>query len=151
MASIENMFLKNLTEAFDEEVYKEVVKRLSMENTLKAKDLRIGNWYYEYGIPKQATAFLIGNLERIEKEGKIAIDVSAIPLTPEILEKAGFKFGRGSHRMFWRINKFEIRYYDSGFAKFIISSSHHVELTSLHKLQNLYFVITEGEELNIQL
>ena len=111
---------------------------------MKANEFRIGNWYNEFGIPKQVVPNLILKLYQIELAGKVVIDVSPIPLTPEILVKAGFR---------QNFNFFNIRHLEYT----LISNRMRYKtkiidkpLKYVHQLQNLYFTLT-GEELNIEL
>lgn len=57
---------------------------------MKASELRIGNWINIFGIPKQVDGLMIVGLSQIEAAHKIALDMSPIELTPEILTRAGF-------------------------------------------------------------
>ena len=81
-----------------------------------------------------------------------------IPLTPEILEKSGWKYVRGNGYMylalpnsqytlvFWRIKRnpsFTIIHEDD-------RAEFSVDIKYLHQLQNLYFALV-GEELEITL
>jgi hypothetical protein len=110
---------------------------------MKASELRIGNWYNEFGMPKQATPNLIFNLYHIGLAGKIAIDCTPIPLTPEILLKSGFEaFDDG----WYILESFTWNIYD----KLIRWNSFQLKCQYLHQLQNLYFALT-GEELEISL
>lgn len=76
--------------------------------------------------------------------------ISPIPLTPEILEKAGFK-AKGSG--FWNLEKdfcsLEVYINDKSITTFSYNWE-VAECQNLHQLQNLYFALT-GEELNIEL
>lgn len=122
---------------------------------VKAEELRIGNWVEDASTNKFVT------VDGIQFSGRIVvadnnydnfkrgIEPRVIQLTPEILGKCGFKQSRGNYRMFWHIEKMEIRLFDT-FAQFKISSSHSIKITSLHQLQNLYFALT-GEELDVKL
>jgi len=122
---------------------------------IQTNELRIGNWINEFEIATQADSRFIDRLYNIELRGKIAIDVTPIPLTPEILEKAGFNEVDGNE---W------YRFYDKGFLRVFIHHSvdscfvsvdglkidYYINNFYLHQLQNLYFALT-GEELNIEL
>ncbi len=119
---------------------------------IKANELRIGNWVYFDLHYKQITDFEI--LEYSSRNGK------PISLTPEILEKAGFKKGEGYEienlylflkncDAFFMFNRgYDIlRCWasDGGDTSTVISSINH-----LHQLQNIYFALV-GEELEIKL
>jgi hypothetical protein len=114
---------------------------------IKANELRIGNWYFEYGMPRQATALFIYKLESIRIRDKIAIDISPIPLTPEILEKCGFVYDGTAH---WvkRISGMNVCHFPD--IETHIDGEPINYLPSLHQVQNLYFALT-GEELTITL
>jgi hypothetical protein len=123
---------------------------------MKANELRIGNIISEFGIPKTVTPNRILRLYQIELAGKIAIDCTPIPLTPEILVKAGFVKTCG----FWNktipgqsgVKELSIMLENKTLT---ITDVHddmvNIKLPELvHQLQNLYFALT-GEELNIEL
>lgn len=135
-------------------------------------ELRLGNWLItERGIPQQV-AYVgdtigfhneIGGTDKHQKNPIFSYDIDyiqPIPLTPEILEKAGFienpdhehpqfdeyihseckKFGIGDFNgEFWIVDAI-----DQWFG------STQPELKYLHQLQNLYFSLC-GTELNIEL
>jgi hypothetical protein len=126
---------------------------------MKANELRVGNWFNEFGIPKQVTPNLILKLYQIEIAGKVAIDISPIPLTPEILVKAGFDkqqtivgmndgfdyaigFNPVTYNHILLINS-------NRCGEFFYQNIHH-QIKYVHQLQNLYFCLT-GKELNIEL
>jgi hypothetical protein len=108
---------------------------------MKANELRVGNWCqspYEE-LPFKIKAEHILQLE----QGMDELSILGIPLTPEILVKAGFEnFEDGWYSLFdftWNI-------YD----KVLRWMGVQIKCHDLHQLQNLYFALT-GEELNIQL
>ena len=114
---------------------------------IKANELRIGNWVNDK----------IG-LVTIGENGKINFaDVyEPIPLTPEILEKCGFKTNK-LQNLFKRVKektegmKSEIHlgdYYDE--RKYYYLVGLNIRIIYLHQLQNLYFALT-NEELIINL
>ena len=123
---------------------------------MKSTELRIGNWYSHYGIPKQATHETISNLYQIEQNGKIAIDCSDLPLTEEWLLKFGF------HKKKWSIENGLVTcfYYElNDIVVYIIESGFEIEIKIgdnqfnlfkqwkyVHQIQNLYFAL-KGEEL----
>lgn len=57
---------------------------------MKANELMIGDWYAFRGHPYKCTASDIASIAECE-ENCVPTDISEIPLTPEILEKNGFK------------------------------------------------------------
>lgn len=134
---------------------------------IQANELRIGNWVIDTlhddeqivkieGISCSDTD--IWDQCHIEWSGnKTVIDdfVKAIPLTIEILEKAGFERPRPfskyryvhTHNNIFGLNSTEINnivefYYESSLCDIIVNS--------VHQLQNLYFALT-GQELTINL
>jgi hypothetical protein len=117
---------------------------------MKANELRIGNWFNEFGIPKQVTPNLILKLYQIEIAGKVAIDISPIPLTPEILVKAGFEWSIYHQGFYKQDFVFVLHEYEDGFRFKLFRSSEYVgvKINHMHQLQNLYFALT-GEELEI--
>jgi hypothetical protein len=121
---------------------------------MNAQELRINNWIaYDTGERCQVVAI---------NEGEIAVDLdreflpeseySPIPLTPEILEMAGFDGDRliiayndtDSPTSLWYLDTGHIEIGRSGIGAITITCTH------LHQLQNLIFALT-GTELNIQL
>lgn len=135
---------------------------------IKATELRIGNWViikddvrgnYTYEI----TAHDLEEMESFEDDYK-SNGVLPIPLTPEILEKAGFE--ARNERMFRKeINHVMIKrvwvynsndHYPNDDNWYLGAENKHEEQISgiiinhLHQLQNLYFALT-GEELEINL
>jgi hypothetical protein len=116
---------------------------------IKANELRIGNWYFEFGMPRQATGLLIYKLESIRIRDKIAIDISPIPLTPEILEKCGFR-EYGPFSPWLTLGSFS--WSDPAGISYEIDEESAMldHIKYLHQLQNLYYAVT-GEELTITL
>lgn len=103
-----------------------------------AHELRIGNW-----LTSDDNSFWKVDAEVIDVVGRRADHLYApIPLTPEMLEKCGFKvtitehtYGNGRVGIFFYVGLFTY-----GIAKG----------RYLHQLQNLYFALT-GEELTVNL
>lgn len=77
-----------------------------------------------------------------------------IPLTPEILEKAGFEnFYNSDFTKKWEHKQncfLEVSFINGGVRSFRFGGTHLRHIDYLHQLQNLYFYLT-GTELNIQL
>jgi hypothetical protein len=128
---------------------------------MKSTELRIGNWYNEFSIPKQATVDLISKLEHIELNGKIAIDVTPIPLTEEWLLKFGFEKVSADY-VSYNLKAAEDVYivYADDYSCGLFNSKESEEeelgvipnwetIKHVHQLQNLYFALT-GEELTIK-
>jgi hypothetical protein len=123
---------------------------------IQAKELRIGNW-----VKCELTGALLtitriehGFIQSSNKNGFNTNGIEPIPLTPEILEKAGFSYLLNNGGQLYYI------IYDSGFTvmqsygKWHFSPSKSTtlgnEIKYLHQLQNLYFALT-GQELTIDL
>jgi len=114
--------------------------------SINANELRIGNWVAIGEMVERPLTKIIPEL---------CGAYNPIPLTPDILEKAGFvksntEYGDGIPTL----GKFQISLYDGdNFIKMLATvrydKSVAVKVASLHQLQNLYFALT-GEELNIQ-
>lgn len=131
---------------------------------IQAKELRIGNWF-QYFSKEYSSGAIYGTIESIYEEGvnvyasssydtayleceRKFIDMHPIPLTPEILEKAGFElFPWGWVKK--SSKDFGVRLTVKSFM-YEVSGNNPVCLDYLHQLQNLYFSLT-GEELNVQL
>lgn len=124
---------------------------------IAANELRIGNtlaFFSKQGI-------ITGIISLISDEGilwfkhydvKVDLeDVNGIPLTPEILEKAGFIDGR-SHGFLWKIKgvsgftieKRAHRYY---LKEYKVDAN---PIKTVHHLQNLFYAI-KNEELKLEL
>jgi len=125
-----------------------------------AQELRIGNLIqvggntidtYQTYKPIAITAELIKAIqeENEERGNDYILSVwQPIPLTPEILEKAGFKHIDGWNDSWWYFDTVGVNLH---LGKLYYNDlSKHVELHSLHQLQNLTFALT-GQELTIKL
>ena len=117
---------------------------------LSAQELRIGNWYNEYGIPKQATSDFIDRLYIIQKAGKTALDVSDIPITEEWL----WRFGDDQVSEIPPIevivqDRFLFIWKEPYHYWYVVTLGSHEYLTKIefvHEYQNFIFTLT-GEEL----
>ena len=119
---------------------------------IKTNELRIGNWYEHDGKYYQVKSIM---------NGESYPYVKPIPLTPEILEKAGFTKGK-SIGLTLDIRFDETPFYSAylwfeflagSVYLYTLDDGHNIELANfiyLHQLQNLYFALT-GEELEINL
>jgi len=123
---------------------------------VKSSELRIGNYYNEFGITKIADPNLILKLYQIEIAGKTAIDVSPIPLTEKILIKCGFYTEHCTSYSTKKPIKY-ITYHKSSFTFNPLQNNWWYEGKILrtqpkyvHQLQNLIFALT-GTELEINL
>lgn len=127
---------------------------------IQANELRIGNWFLEFGIPTQADGRFIDILQNIQLRNKTAIDISAIPLTPEILLKCGFEKKETTKQYGWYITVGErelcwcyadyisLEFKDGQLDDFG-GTIKDINCKHLHQLQNLYFALT-GEELTFK-
>lgn len=122
---------------------------------MKNTELRIGNWVdagYEILNPyHQIKAADFSYLE----DGR---EVNGIPLTPEILEKAGFVIGEDlNHTKYYDDKKgdtnLQVKDWSDSFCLGIKYGDKFISLTHIqhiHQLQNLYYALT-GQELTITL
>jgi hypothetical protein len=125
---------------------------------IKVNELRVGNWIDFAGTIAPVTEI---DGENIWVRGKIKLPDSTkypsfpikrlkgIPLTPDILEKAGFTEGRITSAVYYHKGRnFSLEGHatikDHGFRYNSLQVKH------LHQLQNLYFALT-GEELAINM
>jgi hypothetical protein len=119
---------------------------------MKANELRIGNWYNEFGIPKQATSEFIDRLFKIQNAVKIAVDVSDIPLTKDWF----LKFGFIPIKDIYILGDITLQPEKNGYQVVLTGDDpycgHFVTeiYRYVHQLQNLYFAL-EGKELSIEL
>lgn len=129
------------------------------------QELRIGN-YIQYETHDRINEQYRGKILKVDlnilDDIQIAINAVAdriycgIPLTPEILEKAGFESTQCGHNDFGDIAIFSLK--DTEFsiiqnkdgAFYFEYNDGQASIFDLHQLQNLYYCLC-GEELNIQL
>ena len=117
---------------------------------VQLNELRVGNWIIDAGCGRIQMRAELFDLWRGEH-------AMPIPLTPEILEKAGFVHIEGipndyfkglySIRKEKRNGKYNLY---SFYIHWDLKFSKLSEMSSLHQLQNLYFALT-GNELEIKL
>jgi hypothetical protein len=111
---------------------------------ITAAELRIGNWILDFGIACKVHPLIIARLVTIENEGKICINIDPIPLTEEVLIKAGFVeqdmtgdssewYIPGERSLFSLIKENKFCY------------NYKTEINYLHQLQNLHYVLTSKE------
>jgi hypothetical protein len=116
---------------------------------MDVRELRIGN--YIMGNSKVYAIRADENLAYVtvpEGHGCVSLDhAHPIPLTPEILEKAGFEYFDGYYGN-TLCSVFAMNMTEWGIVYDGVKI--YVGFEYLHQLQNLYFALT-GEELNIEL
>ncbi|HNP08162.1 MAG TPA: hypothetical protein PKN99_11085 [Cyclobacteriaceae bacterium] len=106
--------------------------------TMKASELRIGNWVYQgIEVPTQVVynsvaLFFVGSIE-----------LKPIRLTPEWLEKFGFEKERIN--VYWK-DPMRLVIFPDGLL--YLANQRHVNIYYVHQLQNLYFALT-GNELTL--
>lgn len=137
-------------------------EKATYQCSLSAQELRIGNWVYDgerTQFPMQVVA--LGkdwaHLDFPGNEGGVweadIKDLRAIPITKEILKKAGFKWDGGyGHKQLDDVKTMQYYKHESRLrvwykAEDIIFECHGVYY--LHELQNAYYMAT-GEELEVQ-
>lgn len=109
---------------------------------IQANELRIGNWYNQFGNFHQASWTTIKDLSEAPES---QIWCKPIPITPEILDKCGFVFNSS-------LNSYELGKYSFRYGMIFYDGYRCSELNFkyLHQLQNLYYALT-GEQLEINL
>lgn len=145
---------------------------------LTAQELRIGNWvmnHHEDGNPKPVkvdgvfrdrNGFKGYAIQSGPLTGLLSSDIaddpyfSPIPLTPEILEKAGFELHENSnefydhwvHKTGWHFSIWKKDEQVAGFEEKGVGywGEIYVAVRSIHQLQNLFHALT-GEELEVNL
>lgn len=123
---------------------------------IDAKELRIGNLFSFHGIIAAVTSidskFVEGGkpLNAVaERLGRMTTELAEpIPLTPEILESAGFEYSIGTEtKTVFYANGAIMLVENNGGYNYMFSKT---ALKYVHQLQNLYFALT-GSELTINL
>lgn len=126
---------------------------------LNASELRIGNFLFISGLERIVTVSAIFNTHfrcqslegKVSHEESIRVNYQPIPLTPEILGKAGFEYvGQTT------LSKDDVPIYfkfivgEIGCYAFYLNKQVRVPCIHLHQLQNLYFTLT-GIELSVNI
>ena len=108
---------------------------------MKANELRIGNWVDvesfngHQGLTRMQFHFDLTRYIHLFKP---------IPLTPEVLEKCGF---RNYEEVKWDTDAMLLMKNGEGYL--YLANQRHVNIFYLHQLQNLYFALT-NEELTLK-
>lgn len=119
---------------------------------MKANELRIGNYIADIWTPNGL--FKVTELRKDKIfygncfKGKYD-DIRPIPLTEEILLKAGFEKDTGEFYIYKDITVRKT-YYSDDFWRFIFKHQRIKDIKYLHDLQNTIFALT-GEEIKIEL
>lgn len=134
---------------------------------IKANELRVGNWVNRNDLDgvytvRSVCIDRVHPINLIERDSVKNInwacecalsELEPIPLTPEILEKAGFEEDK-LHECYviWNsVSNVAIEFFDNQLQLVGQNSAEEIgHIKHLHQLQNLYFALT-GEELNINL
>lgn len=125
---------------------------------IKGNELKVGNWVQRRGKALQVVGIMDpiirATYEGLKSDYVVFDDqLHYIPISPEILEKAGFKESRQTFFTWYtrRLveNHFRLDYSDQTTYHWVQGNT-IVELNYLHQLQNLYFVLTATElEINL--
>jgi hypothetical protein len=122
-------------------------------HTMKAQDLRVGNWVEFIDFPAKYFTKVTPKILSIINDYPKNHTWFSVPLTPEIVEKCGFDKEEvtADHGAIWRNNGFHIASHHS-YKGFRLLGFHNksVPILYLHQLQNLFFALT-GEELEVNL
>ena len=114
---------------------------LKTKGTMKASELRLGNWYDHHGTPKQVTPSVIEDVWEAKR-----IWCKPIPITEEWLLRFGFE-DTGCLR--FKKGIWDVAFMSDSTIYFRFDEQNIAELKHVNQLQNLYFALT-GEELTIQ-
>lgn len=120
---------------------------------IKASDLRIGNCIWDD--TKQMVKFVNHRVISDLASSAEPLPYSPIPLTPEWLERCGFKYEAPYYCIGWFVLAVNTIRNGSGnhdgfiFKMHIEGKLKTIVVRSLHQLQNFYFALT-GEELTIK-
>lgn len=133
-----------------------------------ANELRIGNWVHAYDHTHFVRVYGCNPSHKVWIEEKVGTRVTfsivedklinGIPLSPEILEKAGFAYRNKEKKRGWMVNGLrrinllldsdgELSVWLVGIG--VVTHKRETPIEYLHQLQNLFYALT-GEELIIQ-
>lgn len=116
---------------------------------MKANELRIGNYvkYSDLASAKKGEIVMVDMSDLILlKNMTEGCFYEPIPLTPEILKKAGFKFGNTINGLCYRLDSTPLRIHCSEDLKdWYLYLGQINTLKFLHELQNLHFALTGNE------
>jgi hypothetical protein len=110
-------------------------------------ELRLGNWVDNVGDKEYVTALAVNFLAT---NGQIGIDIEKvypIPLTPDILEKCGFRYMEELNGLHYK-GHVVFKTISGDWIIDIERKGLLINIYTLHQLQNLYFALT-GDELQI--
>lgn len=119
---------------------------------IKANELRIGNWVEVDDKPALVTQIFDSGITCNHNDditnGEAFKHITPIPLTPEILEKAGFENGCPYSKEYGHTAPKEAFFFENDYYPNEMSNGRSIgtEIKYMHQLQNLYFALT-GEEL----
>lgn len=133
---------------------------------INANELRIGNFvYFSYEYSKKRIN-RVCSIKSLDVDATVVNDIGAplcirydtdsiqpIPLTPEILEKVGFKITPGKLFDYYQLAvnvRVSLNTNGSVPNKYLFMNELRMPCESVHQLQNLFFALT-GTELEIKL
>jgi hypothetical protein len=122
---------------------------------MNAQELRLGSIVFKHDVYYTIKWY---DFEDSEQDSDMGLYYKPIPLTPEILDKVGFKHNENMCSWDLVINSGLLAIDDTDFSIAIFNNhselgfagSNKSSVKSVHRLQNIYFALT-GEELNITL
>lgn len=120
------------------------------QSKMESKEFRIGN-LLKYDDGTIVEVLTVSSRDIVVKRFPQPLNISVlhpIPLTPEILEKAGFYHSENWQKTWWFNKSISINFHNDKL--YYNDMQRAIELQSVHQLQNLYFALT-GEELEINL
>ena len=112
---------------------------------INVNEIRMGNMITYYPTGKLVTI----DYDHVKSFLKNPEEYNPIPLTPELLQAAGFEETEEKN---WRIplSPFQLHLNEAGVFQYLLVNAGERSVDSVHQLQNLYYALT-NEELHIQL